>query len=340
MSDFVQACREAGLHCQTHVPLADLTTLRVGGPARYFLEVRDSSQLLQAVQLAREFELPFKVLGNGSNVLVADNGFDGLVIHNTGRRLEILDEWPTGFQMPRQASGLSYLEENDIPSKSGDASGQVLVEVEAGCLLQSLIRRLHRHGIWGLEWFAGIPASVGGAVYMNAHGGPLFFGDFVYRARLLRNTGIATVPPTYFQFDYDYSVLHRTGETVIDVTLCLFRGDVSEARAHFRRWAHAKRNQPRKSAGCIFRNLSREQQQRLALPTASTGYFIDKLLGMKGLKIGGAVISSAHAAFIENVGGARAVDVWRLIQFVRHEARCRYDIELQLEIELIGEFES
>ncbi len=312
MSSLTSLLKEQGFEVKEHFPLAQITTLRVGGPARWYVQTENSARLVQVLQIAEDRKIPFKVLGNGSNVLISDEGFDGLIIHNSGGRVTLLDE--------------------------GEVFPQVRVRVDAGVRLAGLIRQLWQMNVSGLEWFAGIPATVGGALYMNAHGGKQFFGDFVVKAALFKNGVIREVTKDYFKFAYDFSILHQTGETVLWVELNLVRNKVYEAQQLYKEWAQQKSFQPQRSAGCIFQNLTLEQQKRLKLPTPSVGYFIDKILGLKGARSGDAFISTDHAAFIVNNGRARANDVWRLIQLVQQKAVETANIELRLEIELVGNF--
>jgi UDP-N-acetylmuramate dehydrogenase len=142
----------------------------------------------------------------------------------------------------------------------------------------------------------------------------------------------------YFQFDYDWSILHQTGEIVLWTDLHLKKGDVQKAGALARDWARQKANQPRRSACCIFRNLTAAQQKQYNLPTPSAGYLVDKILNLKGKKCGDAVISPKHAAFIENLGKASAADVMELIKLIQQKTRDQLELELITEIQTIGKF--
>ncbi|MDQ7054497.1 MAG: hypothetical protein Q9P14_17025 [candidate division KSB1 bacterium] len=321
-------------------PLAFHTTLGVGGPANVLIEASTVEQIRQAVAVCEAASVPYFLLGGGSNVIFADAGFRGVVIRNLADAFEILDELP---QMPPPAASGHDTRFSPppldvaLPCPEDDADAPaVLVRVASGARLMPLMKHLFQKGITGLEWFAGIPATVGGAVFMNLHGGPQFFGDLVHRALLYRHGRFKFVDREYFRFGYDWSVLHDTREIVLEVDLRLRRGDVARARRFVKAWAAYKSNQPQRSAGCIFQNLSPEQQRRLDLPTTSVGYVIDQVLGLKGRQIGGARIAPTHAAFIENLGQATAADVLALIETVQQAARERLGIELPLEVELVG----
>jgi len=332
---------------QIDEPLALHTTLGVGGPASRFVTATTIPQLQDGLRLARDFDIPVFVLGWGSNLIISDRGLAGLVIKNRAQNWQILDS-PAAIpaekkfsQTPArlQPEGEKYYRLDDLLYSEEDAS-VVIVQIESGAKIDPLMKALFRHGITGLQWFAGIPATVGGAVYMNMHGGYHFFGDFVHRASLFdsqRNVA-KEVEQTYFQFDYDDSVLQKTKETVLWAQLRLFRGEVQRAQATAREWARRKALQPQRSAGCIFRNLSPDEQKRLNLPTPSIGYLVEHALELKGARRGDAIISPRHAAFIENLGQARAQEVKELVDLVAEKAQTELGIELQKEVEFLGEF--
>jgi UDP-N-acetylmuramate dehydrogenase len=170
------------------------------------------------------------------------------------------------------------------------------------------------------------------------HGGNHFFGDFVHSAYLYDGQDVKKVQNDYFQFGYDWSILHSTAEIVLEANLILHYGDTEKAKALSVDWARRKSLQPQKSAGCIFQNLTKEQQQQLDLPTSSIGYLIDKVLGLKGLQKGDAIISPEHAAFIVNRGKARAADVYYLYKTILQKANEQLGIKLKPEVEFIGLF--
>jgi UDP-N-acetylmuramate dehydrogenase len=346
---------------KTDEPLALHTTLGVGGPAKRLVTATTIAQLQEGIRLAHHFDIPAFVLGWGSNLIVSDRGFPGLIIKNRAKNWKVIDEAspvtaaklipsnparlrPVGEDYYR-IDDLMYSEEND-PA--------VIVQVESGAKIDPLMKALFRHGITGLQWFAGIPATVGGAVYMNMHGGYHFFGDLVHKALVFnpRSTdkregkhatsgtgdGIKQVDQTYFQFDYDYSILQETKEAVLWVQLRLYRGDLQPAKATAREWARRKALQPQRSAGCIFRNLSPNEQQRLKLPTPSIGYLVEHVLELKGERRGDAVISPRHAAFIENLGKARAQEIMELIKLIKERAKTELNLDLREEVEYLGEF--
>ncbi len=325
-------------------PLALHTTLGVGGPAARLATATTMEQLQKGIQLAHDFHLPVFVLGWGSNLIVSDRGFAGLAIRNRAQNWRILDDAilsksPPATPARLAPAGESYYRIDDLMYSEDDCP-TVVVQVESGAKIDTLMKALFKHGVTGLQWFAGIPATVGGAVYMNVHGGYHFFGDFVQQALLVDAQTHAgkIVDQAYFEFDYDHSILQKTKATVLWAQLRLFRGEVERAQATAREWARRKALQPQRSAGCIFRNLTAVEQNRLNLPTPSIGYLVEHVLKLKGTRRGDAIISPRHAAFIENLGKARAEDVKALIDLVAEKARTELEIELQKEVEYLGEF--
>jgi len=323
-------------------PLSRHTTIGVGGPARRFVTANTSEQLVEGIRLCKSFDVPFFILGWGSNLIISDSGFPGLVIQNRAQSWKIVTDDSSkknqAKTQPRltpvgdkyyQADDLEYSEEDDPPA---------LVQIDSGAKIDPLIKTLLQNSITGLQWFSGIPATVGGAIYMNMHGGYHYFGDLVVKAALISDGDIKEVARDYFRFDYDWSILHETKEPILWAQLLLRKGDVERARVTAREWARRKSLQPQNSAGCVFRNLTEEEQSKLNLPTPSIGYVVDQLLKLKGERRGDAIISPRHAAFIENLGNARATDVKILIDVMREKAKAGLGLDLKLEVEFMGDF--
>jgi UDP-N-acetylmuramate dehydrogenase len=342
-SSFETAFAQTFPSFKTNEPLSRHTTLRVGGPARYFITATSTEQIEQAIKLSRQFEIPYFVLGWGSNLIVSDHGFPGLVIQNRAQSWRILEEEiasaASSGDTPRrfETLGEEYYTTRGLDYSDAEAP-PVLVRVDSGAKIGPLMNALFREGLTGLQWFAGIPATVGGAIYMNMHGGPHFFGDLVAAALLFDGKVAREAEQSYFAFDYDYSVLHQTKETILRADLKLRRGDVARATQIAREWAARKSLQPQISAGCVFRNLNQEEQSRLQLPTSSLGYLIDHVLKLKGERRGDAIISPQHAAFIENLGNAKAAEVMALMALIQEKAKAELRLELVPEVELLGRF--
>lgn len=214
---------------------------------------------------------------------------------------------------------------------------RVLVTIESGADLLFVANRLMNEGITGFQWYAGIPGSVGGAVYNNIHGGSHFINETLVSVRVLGSDGIERqIFPQEGTFDYDKSRFHGTDEVILEATFRLFRGDVERARSVFSEWARRKALQPRNSPGCAFANISRETMERHAYPTTSVGYLVEHVLKMGDFRIGNAAISSAHRNFVVNLGGATAKDYLAVLEEIAKRARNELGIRLIPEIFFLG----
>ena len=330
----ISQLQKSSIAIHRDIPLAKYTTLGVGGPADLLVVAETTRQLITVITIARDVGYPFKLFGKGSNLIISDSGYRGLIVVNRTQGWELM--LPPSTKKIEYPVEDRYGESADLPQvdETEDAE-EVLVKVASGNSIAKLIEELFKAGITGLEWFTGIPATIGGALYMNMHGADHYFCERIESVTLLSGTLIKEVNRDYFRFAYDWSVLHETEEIVLEVILRLERGNVARARQLSREWAHYKANQPQRSAGCIFQNLTQEEKAGLGFPTTSVGYLIDKVLGLKGTQKGNAMISTKHAAFIENLGGASAEDVLYLIQLIKERAQDELRLELKTEVEII-----
>jgi UDP-N-acetylmuramate dehydrogenase len=295
---------------RTNVPLAPLTTFKVGGAADVLIETRTSDEILAALVIAHRATVPVTILGGGSNVLVADAGVRGLVIR------------PRGGEVVR----------------AGDAQ----VRADAAVTINGLVRWTINHGCAGLEAWAGTPGTVGGAIFGNAHFGGRLIGEYVVSVRLASRDGSAReVPVDEMAFGYDRSRLQRTGEILLSAAFRVSRGDPAALRATARQsLAYRKRTQPldTPSAGCIFQN---PEPERDAVPDGipwSAGALVDRA-GLKGAAVGGARVSPTHGNFIVNDGTATARDVRALVELCQARVRERFGVALHEEIVYLGEFD-
>jgi UDP-N-acetylenolpyruvoylglucosamine reductase len=297
-ADELARCVSKAVVIRRREPLAPHTSLRVGGPADVYVEPASEADLAGVLGFCRERGLPLFVLGRGSNLLVRDGGFRGIVIclaHEQFARIEVEGE--------RLRCG-------------------------AGARLKNVAVEAKRHGLSGLEFLEGIPGSVGGALRMNAGamGGATF--DAVESVRLMAFDGSARE-----WAPQEMAVAYRGCATLKDhvALAAVFKGaraprpEIETRMQKFseKRWAM----QPAApSAGCIFKNPA-------AIPA---GKLIDEL-GLKGTRVGGAAVSAEHGNFIVNEGGATARDVLELIAILRRRAKAERGIDLQTEVEIIGE---
>lgn len=277
---------------RTDEPLAPLTTFRIGGPARYLVFPESFEQVSLLLCRLREMGIPPRILGRGANLLLPDAGLDVVVSLGRWKRIS--------FDGPR-------------------------VEVEAGYSLPLLIQQAALRGLSGLEGLGGIPASVGGALAMNAGGR---FGDISQSVKSLTiaepDGCIRTLRREEVPFGYRTSGLPDA--VFLSCVLELREDDPARVRRELQNVASHKRlTQPlhERSAGCIFKNP----------PGESAGRLIEQA-GLKGERRGGAVVSSRHANFIVNQEGASSADVLRLIDHVRDTVARRFAVELGLEIKI------
>ena len=292
---------------QKDVPLAPLTTFRVGGPADWLVTLRTADEIRRAIVLAREEGIPVSILGGGSNLLVADEGVRGLVIRVHG-----------GSVAMRHESSL---------------------RADAGVTINGLVRWTINRGVSGLEAWAGTPGTVGGAVHGNAHFQGRLISELIQRVMLVTPDGeILDADVRDMQFGYDDSRLHRTGEVVVSADFHAGRGEVAALRAIAREsLAFRKRTQPLEaaSAGCIFQNPDPARHRIPRGLPASAGALVDRA-GLKGMREGNARVSPTHANFIVNDGGATARDIARLIDRCKQEVMNKLGVPLREEIVRLG----
>ncbi len=293
-----------------NVPLAPMTTFKVGGPADLFLETQSEAEIIDAVRMAHAAGMKVTLLGGGSNVLVADGGIRGLVLRPKGGTITPI--------------------------------GDRLVRVDAAVTINGLVRWTINRGYAGLEAWAGTPGTVGGAIYGNAHWKSTNIGDLVESVRLVRPDGtLLQAPADRMEFEYDYSRLKRTGEIVL---WAAFRvtpgGDPAALRAVAREsLAFRKRTQPLESpsAGCIFMNPDPLRDRVPDGIPPSAGALVDRA-GLKGVASHGARVSPAHANFIINDGSASAADIRELIERCRTAVKDQFGVMLRNEIIYMGDF--
>jgi UDP-N-acetylmuramate dehydrogenase len=285
------------MNIQKNILLAEHTTFRIGGPAKYFFIVKTIPDLMKAVKFVQTKKLPYFILGGGSNLLVGDKGFDGVVIKIRNTKYELRN---------------------------------TRIMAEAGTRLNDLVKASAEAGLTGLEFAAGIPGTIGGAIYGNAGSqkGSSSIGDLVETITLLTPTGqVITVDKAWMQFDYRHSRFKDMEAAIrpiiLSVVLKLARGNSKKIKQKINKQIAGRVNnipiEP--SAGCVFKNPSNQ----------SAGYLIERC-GLKGKKIGGAMVSKQHANFIINLGGAKARDVIELINLIKKSVQKKFGIKLAEEI--------
>lgn len=286
--------------------LAPLTSFETGGPARYFLVARSVENVVRAVRSAGALAIPVFVMGGGSNLLVSDDGFDGLVI-----KLEI-----KGLRLADRCS----------------------VEVGGGEQLIDMVNFTTENSLSGLEFAVGIWGSVGGAIYGNAgaFGGEV--GQVLEKAVLVDNKGgVRTESVPYFQFAYRHSRLKETHEIVASATFGLTQGEKPdiERRVGEILAQRAERHPDRRTAGCFFRNIPDSSQEHGKLPA---GKLLEEV-GARELCVGGARVYGKHANIIVNTGKATSKDIRQLADMLKKRVLDRFGIELQEEVQQLGSFQ-
>jgi len=296
--------RERGLTAKVSLgePLGQHTSYRIGGPADLFIAVEDTKELCSWVALARELEQPFLVMGNGTNLLIADRGYRGLVIKN------------------------QCLDYTIDPSSS-------TARAEAGVILAQLARQSAKAGAAGLEWAIGIPGTVGGAIVNNAGAHDGETAAVIRRVHILDRQGHrCALAPGDLQLGYRTSRFRaQTGrqEIILSADLQFVPESTTLLKERMDEYTTLRRaRQPTEpSAGSVFKNP----------PGSKAGQLIDQA-GLRGSRVGDAQISDKHANYIVNTGRARAADVLQLIDLARDRVRQLFGIDLELEIQLVGDW--
>ena len=280
-------------------PMKRHTTFRIGGPADIFVMPESVEQIQTALKLCREEKIPYFILGNGSNLLVSDQGYRGVII-----------------QMDRNI-------------------GEVTVEgtqirASAGALLSAVASAARRASLTGFEFAGGIPGTLGGAVVMNAgaYGGEL--KDVLREVTVMDQEGnVFTLPASELEMGYRTSIIKTAGYLVLGAVIDLTPGDPEEIRNRTRE-LNEKRSEKQPldypSAGSTFKRPEGYFAGKLIMDA-----------GLRGYTVGGAMVSEKHCGFVINKGGATAEDVWKLMQDVTKIVKDKFNVTLEPEVKFLGE---
>ena len=291
-------------HILKDEPMSAHTTFRIGGPADYFVVPEDAASLGRGVALCRAEGVDYFITGNGSNLLVGDGGYRGVVFH-----------------ICHTMDDVAYEEKGT----------ELLVEAGAGVMLSGLARQVSSKGYTGFEYATGIPGTLGGGVTMNAgaYGGEI--SDNLLWAELMDETGaVLRLERDRLKLSYRHSVMMEQPLVVLRAGFSFTKGD---AMAITEKVAELSR--------------SRKEKQPLEYPSAGStfkrpeGYFAGKLIqdcGLKGFRVGDAMVSEKHSGFVINVGHATAADVMTLIRHVQQEVDRQFCVRIEPEVRMIGEF--
>ena len=281
-------------------PMSSHTTFRIGGPAEVFLMPESYEQIRSALALCREEGVPYFVLGNGSNLLVSDSGYRGVII-----------------QMDRNMG--------DIELKGTE------IRACAGALLSSVAAAARKASLTGFEFAGGIPGTLGGAVVMNAgaYGGEM--KDVLREVTVMTKEGdIRVIPSDRLELGYRTSIIKKTGYLVLEAVISLEKGDLQAIQEKTKELA-SKRTEKQPldypSAGSTFKRPEGYFAGKLIMDS-----------GLRGFRVGGAQVSEKHCGFVINTGGATAKDVKELMDHVIRTVKEKYNITLEPEVKFLGEF--
>jgi len=306
---------------QTRVKLAPYTNFKIGGPAKFLFEAKTSEQLIKAVQVANEFKLPLLILGGASNVLVADKGYNGLVVLVRNNQWKIEGE---------------------------------RVTAEAGVNLGFLVQQTVNKELSGFEPLVAVPGTIGGAIFGNA-GVPQvpkgFIGDWVESVTVCRDDKLILLNREECGFGYRQSAFKQTNDIILSAVFNLKKGSVATSQELIKKYIAARKGQPynKPSSGCIFMNVSITDEvdvrkkfageekldefiKRGQLPSS---WLIDKA-GLKGKTIGGIQVSEDHANYLINIGGGTAEQVVQMISYIKQQVRDKFGFQLQEEVRYLG----
>ena len=279
-------------------PMKNHTTFKIGGPAQYYVTPESVTQIQEVVSLCKDKNIPLHVIGNGSNILVGDDGVDGVVLalFNTFSDYEIKDN---------------------------------VITAQAGMSLIKLAVVALREGLTGLEFASGIPGSVGGAVYMNAGAYDGQMKDVVTSVTVLDEAGnIRILGRDELDMGYRTSAVAKNNMIVLQVVIELKSGDKEQIKARMNQLSELrKQKQPLEypSAGSTFKRPEGYFAGKLIADA-----------GLKGYSIGGAAVSEKHAGFVVNMGGATAKDVVELTDYIKKRIMEQFGVTLELEVKRIG----
>lgn len=288
-----------GIFIEENVPMAQHTSFRAGGNAAMMVTPADAEELKAVLTVLEEEGCPHMVLGNGSNILVKDSGYDGVIV-----------KIGEGFDYVRQ-------------------EGKTLI-CGSGTLMSVVAKASVAGNLTGFEFASGIPGTVGGAVFMNAGAYDGEIAGILKRAKIVSKDGRREFYMTAgeLQMGYRHTVLHETQDVVTEVELELEKGSADEIKrkiADFTERRNSKQPVNFPSAGSFFKR--------------PTGYFAGKLIqdaGLKGLTVGGAQVSELHSGFIINRGGATAADILQLMEIVQARVFDEFGVKLETEVRIIG----
>ena len=290
------------------------TTFKIGGNAKILVQISSEDEIMSVTELLRDNNVDHYVIGNGSNLLVSDNGYDGVII-------ELLDDY----------AGIELVDPADIRIQCEDKDEYTFVKALAGTRMLKVGKFMVDQSLTGFECLGGIPGTIGGAIVMNAgaYGGTI--SDVLLYARVItKENGILELTPEELELGYRTSNIEKNGYIVSSVVLKMKKGNPEEIKA-------------------LIADLTerRKSKQPLEYPSAGStfkrpeGYFAGKLIqdaGLKGYQVGDAQVSEKHSGFVINRGNATASDVMQLISDVKDKVKEQFGVTMEPEVKRVGRF--
>ncbi len=309
-----------------NIKLSEYSTFRIGGEAKFFVEVSDEKELLEVLNYAEKKQLNFFILGGGSNILFSDNGFDGMVIKIKNKKSEI---------------------------RVINKNSKFVLDVPAGCSLNDVVSIAKENDLSGMENLAGIPGTIGGAIWGNAGAFGVCFGDLVQAVRVfnIASQKIKSFSQKECQFGYRKSIFkEKNNLKIVSVSFYLKKGEKKEIEEKIKEILKTRsEKQPKDwkgTAGSFFKNPAVDKKELIAIFEKEKGVKIKdgKLpagwliseAGFSGKEVGGARVSEKNANFIINTGKATAEDVIILASLIKQKVRNEFGIELMEEVQYVG----
>ncbi len=295
--------------------LTQQTYFKIGGQAEVYLELNQKKQIIEVISFCKKNNLKLTILGDASNVIITDKGISGLVLRLKNNKL---------------------IELNQVISNK-----KYLITAGAGLKTSLLVKKTLDLGYTGLEFFLGVPGTVGGAVFNNAHYLENLISDHIYQIEIIDHLGkVKTITADEAQFGYDSSRFHHTKEIILEVTFALKKGSLQKSQKLIKEATQYRaQTQPLglPSSGCIFKNVPNSPQLKKLFPAfanrnfVSAGFLIDQA-GLKGVRVGGIEVSTKHAAFFINSGNGTSTELKKLIELVKKQVKHKFNIKLKEEV--------
>jgi len=311
MDELYQQLKNFG-HVKANVLLSKYTTFRIGGPAQFLIEIDEKEKLIKLLNWLRAQGVSFFVLGGGSNLLFSDDDFEGVVVK--------------------------------ISFKNYVLSGDKII-VDAGTNLGLIVNMTAQNSLSGLEWAAGVPGTVGGAVRGNAGAFGGCTADNIETVTVWRDGEILELKKQDCHFDYRESIFKSNGDVVLSVTFKFVLGDQQKILAKMQENIKYRvaRFAPHPSAGSFFKNISLNDykgdisvlpEKARQVGKVGAAWFIEQA-GLKGYAVGGAKISDEHANFLINFNNATSADVLTLVEDVKEKVYNKFGVELEPEVQIV-----